>query len=234
MTNKVLYVQYIKASEIISQPFRRAIRKSPWIMERLFSRRKAMENGNQYERVLKLFTQVMDLVMKGKRSLKVVADALQAILETNPRIIFIDRSTPFNPAKFIGKGWTIEEEDERALALTEVDISSVRLWSMLREGEPEIVGEDNLKRLKNAGHIRLDAKVFQMLWENQHLIPSSWKDKTYGDTTHIYFPGTVLRNPGGDRDVLCLCWDERGWYWGARWLGDDWYRCHPSALLASS
>jgi len=51
------------------------------------------------------------------------------------KIAPIDRSKPFNPANFIGEGWTIEEEDERSLALTEVDLTSTRLEHMLKQGE---------------------------------------------------------------------------------------------------
>jgi len=147
-------------------------------------------------------------------------------------ILVIDRTTPFNPAEFIGSGWTIEieEEDERSLALTEVDFSKIRLETMLKKGETSINGEEKLKRLKEAGHIRLDAKVFQTLWKDKTLIPESWKKKMNGNTTYIFFDGTILRIPSSGRCVLCLCWDDGGWRWGCYWLGDDWGGCGPSAV----
>ena len=150
-----------------------------------------------------------------------------------PKVIPIDRSTAFNPAEFIGKGWTIEEQDERSLALTEVDLTVIRFETMLKDGETRINGEEKLRRLKKAGHIRLDAKVFQTLWENQHLIPERWKEKTNNNTTYIFFDGSVLRSPDGDRGVLCLCWDGVGWDWDYDWLGIDWDTDYPSAVLAS-
>jgi len=149
------------------------------------------------------------------------------------RIITIDRTAPFDLVKFLGQDWAIDEQDERSLALTQVDLANVQLEHMLKKSESRIKGEEKLKRLKKAGHIRLDAKVFQTLWENQALIPESWKEKTDGCTTFIFFDGTVLRCPDGRRDVLSLCWGGGQWYWNGRWLGRDWHVYGPSAVLAS-
>ena len=155
------------------------------------------------------------------------------VIVGEPRVIPIGRSTPFNPAEFIGKDWTIEEQDERSLALTEVDLTAISFETMLKDGETHITGEEKLKRLKSAGHIRLDAKVFQTFWENQHLIPERFKEKTNDNTTYIFFDGTVLRGPSGRRFVLYLCWLDDGWYWHFYWLAFDWGARSPSAVLAS-
>jgi hypothetical protein len=148
-------------------------------------------------------------------------------------VITIDRTTPFDPVAFIGEGWKIEEEDERSLALTEVDLTAVRFETMLKDRETYVKGETKLERLKKAGHVRLDAKVFQRLWENQYLIPEHWKEKTNGNTTYIFFDGTVLRDSNGNRYVLYLYWRGGAWDWGVRWLGDGWGVRGPSAVLAS-
>jgi len=150
-----------------------------------------------------------------------------------PRIILIDRNMPFDPVKLLSTGWTIEEQDERSLALTRVNLANVRLEHMLKKGEGRITGEERLKRLKKTDSIRLDAVSFQTFWENQSLIPESWKEKTNGDTTFIFFDGTVLRHPDGYRYVLCLCWGGGRWLWHCRWLGDVWDARGPSAVLAS-
>lgn len=115
------------------------------------------------------------------------------------KIIFIDRTQPFDPVQFLGKDWSIEEQDECSLALTQLNFAKVHLVNMLREGETGINGEEWLERLKEAGHIRLDAKIFQTFRENQVFIPEHWKGKP------VYFFGTVLRDPGGYRCVLYLC-----------------------------
>src|ERR1700682_1671988 len=101
-------------------------------------------------------------------------------------ILTIDRTTPFRPAVFLGEGWTIEEQDNRSLVLTEVDLSKVRFETMLESGEEYLTGEEKQNRLKKAGHIRLDAKFFQTLWEDKTKIPESWKEKTNGYTTYVF------------------------------------------------
>ena len=157
------------------------------------------------------------------------------VIVGSPRVISIDRSMQFDPKTFIGDGWSIEEQDERAIALTEIDLTSVMFDSTLEKGEKSIKGEDKLKRLKEkTNRIRLDAGIFKTLWENQILIPEKWKEETDGNTTFIYFDGTVLRSSLGFRYVLFLCWNDGEWCWYYYWLEDDWYANDPSAVLASS
>lgn len=150
-----------------------------------------------------------------------------------PKFITVDRTTPFDPATFIGEGWSIEEQDERSLALGEIDPSSVCFNTTLKPDEVSVGGEKRLKRLIEAGNIRLDARVFQVLWENQHLIPESWKEKVDGNIRYITFDGTILRNPRGDRYVLCLCWFGGEWYWNYDWFGSKFDASSVSAVLAS-
>ncbi|MFA5967155.1 MAG: hypothetical protein WC805_01375 [Patescibacteria group bacterium] len=155
------------------------------------------------------------------------------VIVGKPTIIPIDRTVSFSPAEFIGKDWKIAEEDERSLALAEVNLDEVCFESMLNKGEISVKGETKLERLKTAGHIRLDAKIFQTLWENQQLIPESWKEKIDGKTRYIFFDGTILLHPDGSRHVLYLYWYDGEWYWRYSWLGHDWPANDPSAVLAS-
>lgn len=157
------------------------------------------------------------------------------VIVGKPTIIPIDRTTPpFNPTEFIGKDWKIVEEDERSLALAEINLDEVQFESMLNEGEASVKGETKLERLKSAGHIRLDAKIFQILWENQQLIPESWKEKINGNTRYIFFDGTVLFHPDGSRNVLYLYWGDGRWRWSYDWLSLDWRVNDPSVVLASN
>ena len=150
-----------------------------------------------------------------------------------PKVIPIGRTSAFDPVAFIGEGWSIVEQDERSLKLSEVDLTKVNFETMLKDRESSVVGEEKLKRLIESGYIRLDAKVFQTLWENQHLIPESWKQKTNGNTTYIFFNGTFLRDSYGRRCVLYLCWDGGEWDWGCRWLDDEFDAFSPSLVLAN-
>ncbi len=151
-----------------------------------------------------------------------------------PKILKIDRSKPFDPVKFISiAGWTIEEQDENSLKLEELDLTKVRFETGLNEEESSIQGEEKLRRLKTAGHIRLDANVLRTLWENQTLIPASWKEPINGNARLIYFDGTILRDSGGHRFVLCLRWNGGEWNWRCCWLDYGWSAGYPSAVLAS-
>jgi hypothetical protein len=156
------------------------------------------------------------------------------VIVDGPKVISIDRSKPFNPTTFIGAGWTIAEQDERALALAEVDLTEVVFETTLGDKEKSIKGEDKLTRLKEKGCVRLDAGVFKTLWENQILIPEKWKEKTNGNTTYIFFDGTVLQSSSGYRFVLCLYWRDGEWRWSYFWLGNGFDAGSLSAVLASS
>ncbi len=155
------------------------------------------------------------------------------VLVSEPKVISIDRTFAFDPVAFVGADWSIVEEDERSLKLDEVDLTKVNFETSLAERESSVVGEEKLKRLKTLGHIRFDAKILQILWENQHLIPASWKEPTNGNTTYVFFDGTILRNSSGDRCVLCLCWIGGAWDWSYGWLDDERYADDPSAVLAT-
>ena len=186
-------------------------------------------DGDQWEQQLKrflrkepcwIFTNNIEL----EEHIKAVEESI---------MIKIDRTEPFNLAQFMVQGSSIEEQDERALVITEVDLSKIRLETTLKPGETPVIGKERLKRLKKAGHIRLDAKVFQTLWENQSLIPEKWKEKTNGNTTYIFFDGTVLRDPHGHRCALYLFWHGGMWRWYCNWLDRGFDAGRPSAVLAS-
>lgn len=151
----------------------------------------------------------------------------------NTSVFLIDRTKPFDPT-FIGKAWTIEEEDKQSLELTNIDVSKIQLTTEFLDGKSYLNGEKKLEWLKKQKLIRLDAKIFQLLWENQNLIPEEWKKDEDGNTRYIYFDGTVLRHPDGSRYVLCLYFRGGEWFWGYGWLGVGWDSQGPSAVLASS
>ena len=137
----------------------------------------------------------------------------------------INRTKPFDSVHFIGEGWSIwrgpmdregldgeEQQCGESLALTEVDIAKVARKTCLDTDETYVIGEELLLRLKNDKALLFDAEVCKTLYENQHLIPDSWKGKC------IYFFGTELRSRNGDRCVLCLCWYDARWRVDYCWL----------------
>ncbi|MBU0625062.1 hypothetical protein KKF05_01825 [Patescibacteria group bacterium] len=167
------------------------------------------------------------------------------IIVGEPTIIQINRAKPFDPATFIGEGWSFWrgpadgdgltgeiEQDARSLALTEVDITKTSLKTCLSEGKKWIEGEEFLRRLRATENILLDAGVFQTFWENPYLHPQKWKEKTNGNLTRVFFTGSVLRDPNGSRCILYLYWLGGRLYWSYGWLGNEWRSDNPVAVLA--
>lgn len=155
-------------------------------------------------------------------------------------ILAVDRSVPVNFVELLGdEGWSIwkgpvdgdglageEQQDPCALSLTEIDLSNINFFPTLRHGEGILSGKENLRRLKAAGCILPDAKVCETLLKNEHLIPTSWNEK------EIYFFGTILRSPGGDRCVLCIRRDGEKWECSFYWFGGSiWYAALSNAVL---
>ncbi len=158
---------------------------------------------------------------------------------------------PFNPAEFISKDWAIwkgpidgdglsgeEEIDKRALALTEIELSSLSFETCLKEGEKLIKGEEKLRRLKEKPDlVRLGGNVFLGLWldyqANKENSALKWLFRNR-KITYLDFLGLVLRNPGGHRGVLYLYRLGDGeWCWHYRWLENDWHGDGFSAVRAS-
>lgn len=186
-----------------------------------------------------------DMVEAGRQFTTFLRNGARVVVG-EPRIITIDRFKTFNPAGFIGAGWTIwrgpadgdglsgdEEQDARSLALTEIDLNAIILKSTLKLGETFVNGEEKLKRLKVSGEICLDAGAFKAFWDNRELLPARFKEKINGNTMFVFCDGTVLRSPDGHRYVLYFYFSDGAWHWGCDWLGSGWDVHSPSAVLAS-
>jgi hypothetical protein len=78
--------------------------------------------------------------------------------------------------------------------------------------EGDVIGEDELLLLKEAGHIRLDAQILEALLENKDLIPTEWEK----EGRVIHFDGTVMRDNLGGDEVICLYWENSKWCWRTR------------------
>lgn len=131
------------------------------------------------------------------------------------KTIKINRSKPFDFTTFINNIWSIEkieEQDERAIALTSINPAEIMLISTL-EKEIEIIGgEDKLRRLKEKrNYILLDIAVLRAILENQSLIPLNWRDKINGNIRFIFFDGTILRDRKGRRCVMYIYWSDDHW-----------------------
>ena len=171
-----------------------------------------IQNGNEVAEEFTDFLKNIGRLIVEERGLGSVTVNEDINEKKRQAVIRINRAELFDPVQFLRQaGLEIEEQDERSVMLEEIDPCAIALESMLRD-ETVISGEEHLKRLGQTGYIRLDAKVFQTLWENQRLIPKHWKGTTDAPK-YIFFDGTVLRNQLG-RYVVCIYWakDER-WRW---------------------
>jgi hypothetical protein len=144
----------------------------------------------------------------------------------------------------------IVEQDERSLLINELDVSKIQLKTMIVpvKGKIFIPGEEKLKRLKEAGYIRLDIGIFLAFWENrknrknrffrkivswQNVIPEKWKE-----IKAIFFDGTIFKTEDNKRIVFCLYWnsDIKKWRWWRYEIAGHWYghTYHPSAVIANN
>lgn len=154
--------------------------------------------------------------------------------------VFLDHRNPFaslhvgrsfDPAKFIGEGWRLGKRDPRSRTVREIDVSKILLETRLEKNETFTDGDERIRRLDNAKRVRLNTDAFLAFWENQHMIPESWKANEKGETLYVFFDGDELLSPYGSRYSLYLYWNDGRWYWHYYWLDHDRGGRLPSAVL---
>lgn len=132
--------------------------------------------------------------------------------------------------------WKTLEHPDRTDTV-EIDTEEIELMTTLKKGEEYVQGSENLYRLKAMGKSTdktlLDARIFEELMKHPEAIPEKWKEKTNGWTKYVFFPGTILANPCGDRCVMYLHWFDGGWDWSYYLHERGWNADILSAVLAS-
>ena len=155
----------------------------------------------------------------------------------------------FNPATFIGQGWSVwrgpadgkglggkEDRDVREDVITEVNWHKVLYETMLKDGDTSITGEEKLNRLKEMGNIRLGGRAFLSLWQDYQKNKENSvleKLRITRNIRYVDFFGLILRSSDGARYVLALYFLDGEWRWSSYWLGGGWFAGSPSASLAS-
>ena len=146
------------------------------------------------------------------------------------KALVVDRSSPID-AEFTGS-LSVVEQDERSLALTEIDCSKLRFKSGFAKNEEPITGEERLKRLKEMPEIRLDAKIGMTLYKEKGQTTLRFI-REYLNVLWFEMPGTVLRDSGGYLALLYLYNDYHfSWECGLRRLNEIRYPDYLAALLA--
>ncbi|MFH1206975.1 MAG: hypothetical protein V1668_00005 [Patescibacteria group bacterium] len=153
------------------------------------------------------------------------------IRATEPHIL---KRLPFDPEKFIGKGWSVDEQVSKRTG-DNLDAGQITRKDYLKKGEPSINGEERLRRIKASGEadLQLDASDCVALYQEDGQKTLRWLYETRG-VTWLSCWGTILRDPDGDRSVLCLCRHEDGsWLWDYFWVDHDgWDAGGPAGVLA--
>lgn len=165
-----------------------------------------------------LFQKVSDdLVGLGRRFVVFLKNIGRTLL-CRPCIITVERPTHFDLDAFVGsEGWRVShpDTDTVASAMNMLDLARVRFRTLRKFNESPITGEERLARAKQLGYVRLDMGMFAAIREKRHLLSKNWQE---GDR-YIYFDGTVILSPYGERFVFCMYWHEGQWYDTLDWLG---------------
>lgn len=142
-------------------------------------------------------------------------------------LLRVDRSKLFDPNTLFGEEgryWSLSSDDERSVALTEVDNSKVHL--MRRENPPMYDSPDHAEcaswgvvwwrsLLEKRGQIPLDVRFLAAFLENPHLIPEVWKEKIEGRMVDIFFDGTIMTMNHEHEFLPCLYyWRTGEWHIG--------------------
>jgi len=119
----------------------------------------------------------------------------------------------------------LEIVEHREMGTIEWNPKNVKLHLEPKQKQGFMVGKELYERLKNKPV--LNATVLEYLFENQELIPESWKGK------YVYFWGTIYRGSSGSLCVRYLYFCGGQWNWLYDWLGADWCSNDPAAVLVS-
>lgn len=141
---------------------------------------------------------------------------------------------PFDPATFIGNGWTIDERIGQRSGDT-LDTGRIDCKVYLKPGESSIDGEECQRRIKaSPNDPQLDEQDFLALYEEEGQLTLRWLYDTKG-ITWLSCWGVILRHPYGPRYVLYLDrHDDGSWAWGCYKVNNGvWADFFPAAVLTS-
>ncbi len=173
-------------------------------------------------------------VLNGTAKIKPVGEDATRTITINDTTIAVNLGAapnlPFNGAeieKHVG-GWSILEKRADGLYL---DRKKVVLFLSKRQKNGKWLKGYELRE-KLTGKPVLDANILDALLANQHLI-EDWKKDENGNTLHVFFWGTIYRDPSDDLFVRFLYFSVGEWLSGYYWLGSVWSVSNPAAVHAS-
>ena len=171
---------------------------------------------------------------------------LDVVIAPLANIFRINRSTPFDPVPLLGTGASFWhgpkdgkglkgeiEQDTKSMALTEIDLWSIRFKAYIPEGESLISGENRIMAIKTASDTALDPQIGQSLYEEDGQKGLRWLYDQTG-IKWMEFLGQPLRNAFGDRLSLVLYRLVDGsWGRGCVCLGNVRSASGPAAVVSN-
>ena len=137
-----------------------------------------------------------------------------------------------NPIRFLGSGWALGNQDKRSLELWQIYTDEIKLVSFPAQIEHSpTTAQPYIDYTNDTKWIRLDARFFTTLWENQSFIPARFKDRVDGEYPIITFDGSEVWGPQGFMCTLCLTWNGKLWNMGYKWHDYTWNRPCLSAVI---
>lgn len=137
------------------------------------------------------------------------------VAKATSNIFHINRFTPFDPVSLLGTGasfWKgpkdgkglkgMIEQDDRSMALTEIDLATIRFKPYIPDGSV-ISGENRMEAIKTAGDTALDPQIGQSLYEEEGQKALRFLHDTTG-VTWMEFLGQPLCSAYGIRYSLVL------------------------------
>lgn len=111
---------------------------------------------------------------------------------------------PFDPGTFLGKKFSIAEQDPRSEGLKEIDLRHVVLFGNCLAGEMHIIGEEKRSRLLGMGCVPFHVLAFIKLYREKNQESLEWIHKNNPQVIRLDFLGTVIKNKKGRRFGLYL------------------------------
>lgn len=106
--------------------------------------------------------------------------------------------------------WTVSEQNQQSEVLAHINLNSLILVDVMREGEKSIPSQERLQRVRELGHIPLDMQAGYTFFHNEECM--RWLNQQ--DARHVDFVGTVLSAPPEFRGcIFSICKrEDDSWY----------------------
>jgi hypothetical protein len=183
--------------------------------EWLVATKRFLRKENPWPAQIKLWERISDI-------------AIRVNLDVNPKLPFKDAKVEWDNCSGWGLGWvTVERRGD------DLYVDGKMVVFHLVEGQKTGRVQGYELRTQLQGQATLHPNVLDALFENQRLIPESWKVDEQGRTRFIYFWAVGFRDSDCNLYVRFLSWLDGAWGRDDGWLIYHLDDENPAAVLAS-